>query len=83
MSIEGLRSEFATTAHERHTQILGKPVRQDFVAKMIYRRSKKGHFPTIKLPLAQFTSNIFEQNSTKTLQDGYKSARTLTCLKKE
>jgi len=44
MSNEGLRSEFATTAHERHTQILGKPVRQDFVAKMVYRRSKKGAF---------------------------------------
>jgi hypothetical protein len=83
MNVEGLRSEFATTAHERHTQILGKPARHHFVAKIVYRRWKRGIFlPTNDL-LVQFPSNIFEHNSTKTLQDSYKSARTLTRLQNE
>jgi hypothetical protein len=71
MSIEGLRSEFATTAHERRTQILGKLVRQDFVAKMVYRRSKKGIFPPLNClwpNLSVTFSNKFDKHVAGQLQ---------------
>ena len=70
-SIKGLHSEFAITAHERHTQILRKPICQYFVAKSVYRRPKRGIF----LPINRLWPNFSVTFSNKIRQ---RCCRTVT-----
>jgi hypothetical protein len=82
MNVEGLRSEFATTAHEGTHKSWASPLDTILLQRSFIEGGNAAFLPTNNL-LVQFPSNIFEHNSTKTLQDSYKSARTLTRLQNE
>ena len=75
--------EIATKKHKSTKNLIKARWCETFVAKIVYRRSKRGtYLPDIAF-LAPSDSNLFEQFSTNTLQNSYKSARTLTCLENE